>query len=69
MSYIILTGRWCDIIVLKPSKPKLVFIIFKNLVRTTKKTQNFTITKLNGLTLFKEIITVYKNLRIKETYK
>jgi hypothetical protein len=42
-----------------PLKPKLVEIIFKNSVRTAKKTQLFTITKINWLTLFKEIITVY----------
>jgi hypothetical protein len=32
---------------------------FKNSVRTAKKTQHFTITKINWLTLFKEIIAVY----------
>jgi hypothetical protein len=42
-----------------PLKPKLVQIIFKNSVRTAKKTQLFTIKKINWLTLFKEIITVY----------
>jgi hypothetical protein len=40
-------------------KPKLIKIIFKNSVRTAKKTQHFTITKINWLTLFKEIIAVY----------
>jgi recombinational DNA repair protein (RecF pathway) len=39
--------------------PKLIWIIFKNSVRTAKKTQLFTITKINWLTLFKEIIAVY----------
>jgi hypothetical protein len=36
-------------------------VIFKNLVirPTSKKTQHFTITKINRLTLFKEIIAVY----------
>jgi hypothetical protein len=34
-------------------------IIFKNSVRTAKKTPHFTITKINWLTLFKEIIAVY----------
>jgi hypothetical protein len=34
-------------------------LIFKNSVRTAKKTQLFTITKINWLTLFKEIIAVY----------
>jgi hypothetical protein len=34
-------------------------IIFKYSVRTAKKTQHFTIKKINRLTLFKEIIAVY----------
>jgi hypothetical protein len=42
-----------------PLKPKLVKIIFKNSVRTAKKTLHFTITNINWLTLFKEIIVVY----------
>jgi hypothetical protein len=33
--------------------------VFKHSVRTAKKTQLFTITKINWLTLFKEIIAVY----------
>jgi hypothetical protein len=33
--------------------------MFINSVRTAKKTQHFTITKINWLTLFKEIIAVY----------
>jgi hypothetical protein len=33
-------------------------MIFKNSVRTAKKTLHFTITKINWLTLFKEIIAV-----------
>jgi hypothetical protein len=45
--------------VLNPLKPKLVKIIFKNSVRTANKTQHFTITKINWLTLYKEIIAVY----------
>jgi uncharacterized protein YktB (UPF0637 family) len=42
-----------------PLKPKRVWVIFKNSVRTAKKTPHFTITKINWLTLFKEIIAVY----------
>jgi hypothetical protein len=38
---------------------KLVEIIFKNSVRTGKKTPHFTVTEINRLTLFKEIIAVY----------
>jgi hypothetical protein len=40
-------------------KPKLVYIIFKNSVRTAKKPQHFTITKNDLSMLFKEIIAVY----------
>jgi hypothetical protein len=39
----------------------------KNSVRTTKKTQHFTITKINWLTLFKEIIAVYSEKHTKHT--
>jgi hypothetical protein len=42
-----------------PLKPKLIQITFNNSVRTAKKTQHFTITNINWLTLFKEIIAVY----------
>jgi hypothetical protein len=41
-----------------PLKLKLVRIIFKYSVLTAKKTLLFTITKINWLTLFKEIIAV-----------
>jgi hypothetical protein len=34
-------------------------IIFKNSVRTSKRTPHFTITKFNLLMLFKEILAVY----------
>jgi hypothetical protein len=43
---------------INPLKSKFVQIIFKNSVRTAKKTQHFTITKINWLTLFLEIIAV-----------
>jgi hypothetical protein len=33
--------------VFKPLKTKLVYILFKNSVRTSKRTPNFTITKIN----------------------
>jgi hypothetical protein len=39
----------------------------KNSVRTAKKTQHFTITKINWLTLFKEIIAVYSEKDTKQT--
>jgi hypothetical protein len=44
---------------LNPLKPKIVKIIFKNSVCTSKKTQHFTITKINWLMLFEEIMPVY----------
>jgi hypothetical protein len=47
-------------------KPKLVQIIFKNSVRTAKKTQPFTNTKINWLTLFMEIIPVYSENHTKD---
>jgi hypothetical protein len=34
-------------------------MLFKNSVRTSKRTPHFTITEINWLTLFKEIIAVY----------
>jgi hypothetical protein len=38
---------------INPLKTKLFYILFKNSVRTSKRTPNFTITKINWLTLFK----------------
>jgi hypothetical protein len=38
---------------------KLVYVSFKNSVRTSKRTPNFTITKIKWLMLVKEIIAVY----------
>jgi hypothetical protein len=52
---------------LKHLKPKLVQIILNNAVRTTKKTQHFSITNINWLTLFKEITPV--STEIYETHK
>jgi hypothetical protein len=46
-------------------KPKLVYVTFKNSVRTAKKTQHFNVTKINWLTLFKEIIAVNSENRTK----
>jgi hypothetical protein len=40
---------------------------FKNPIRTSKKTPHFTITKINWLTLFKEIIPVYGENHTKPT--
>jgi len=36
-------------------------MLFKNSVRTSKRTPHFTITKINWLTLFKEIIVTFKD--------
>jgi hypothetical protein len=57
----------CLSYVINPLKPKQVKIIFKNSVRTAKKAQLFTITKINWLTLFKEIIAVYSEKHTKYT--
>jgi hypothetical protein len=45
--------------VINPLKPTLVWIIFTDSVRTSKRTPHFTIRKISWLTLFKQIITVY----------
>jgi hypothetical protein len=42
-------------------------MLFKNSVRTSKRTPHFTITKINWLTLFKEIIAVYTENPTKPT--
>jgi hypothetical protein len=44
---------------MKPVKPKLLYIIFINPVRTSKRTQHFTIKNIISLTLFKDIMAVY----------
>jgi hypothetical protein len=51
-------GRLCPFY---PIQPSFGFkgLIFKNSVRTAKKTPHFTITKISWLTLFREIIAVY----------
>jgi hypothetical protein len=43
--------------------------IFKNSVPTAKKTQLFTITNNNWLTLFKKLIAVYSENRTKQLRK
>jgi hypothetical protein len=42
-------------------------MLFKNPVRTSKRTSHFTITKINWLTLFKEMIAVYTEDHTKHT--
>jgi hypothetical protein len=48
-------------------KPTLVIIIFKNSVRTSKRTPHSTITTINWITLFKVIIAVYVENHTKPT--
>jgi hypothetical protein len=43
----------------RPSEAETIEILFKNSVRTAKKTPHFTITNFNWLTLFKEMTAVY----------
>jgi hypothetical protein len=61
--FILPIHSWANIllhkILVNPLKPKLVQIIFMHSDLTAKKTQLFTITKINWLTVFKEIIAVY----------
>jgi hypothetical protein len=40
-------------------KPKIFQKVFKNSVRTSKRTPHFTITKISWLRLFEEITAVY----------
>jgi len=37
-------------------------MLFKKSVRTSKRTQHFTITKIKWLTVFKEIIAIYSDI-------
>jgi hypothetical protein len=53
--------------VFNPLKWKHVQILFKISVRTAKKTPHFTITKINWLTLFEEIIAVFTENHTKPT--
>jgi hypothetical protein len=48
-------------------KSKLVLIIFKHSVRTSKKAQHVTITKIKKLMPFREIIAVYSENLMKPT--
>jgi hypothetical protein len=52
---------------INPFKMKLIYILFKNSVRASKRTPNFTITKINWLMLFTEIIAVYSENHAKTT--
>jgi hypothetical protein len=54
---------------INPSKPKLLQIIFKNSVRTARKTPHLTIAEISLLTLFTEIIAVYTGNHTKSISK
>jgi hypothetical protein len=49
-----------------PAVAPPALLLFNNSVRTAKKTQLFTITKISLLTLFKEIIAVYTENHTKQ---
>jgi hypothetical protein len=57
-STLLLSFLTCSLFVFNPLKTKLVYVLFKIAVRTSKRTPHFTITKINLLTLFKEVIAV-----------
>jgi hypothetical protein len=50
---------WAVVNHINTLKPKLVYIPFKNSVRTAKKIPHFTITKIKWLMLWKKIISFY----------
>jgi hypothetical protein len=50
-------------------KPTIALIIFKQFVRTLKRMQPITITKISWLKLFKEMIAVYSENNINLTNK
>jgi hypothetical protein len=54
---------------INPLKPNLVWTVFKNAVRTSKRTQHFTITKISWLILLKEVIPVYTDNHMYKTHK
>jgi hypothetical protein len=43
-----------------PLKPKLIYMIYKNSVRTSKRTSYFTITKINWLMLCKGVTVLFR---------
>jgi hypothetical protein len=52
----------------EPLKATAALIIFKNPVRTSKRTPQFAITEINCLVLFKDIITVYRDKHTKHSF-
>jgi hypothetical protein len=61
--------RHCRVTCSNSAGAVLVEIKYKNPVRTAKKTPHFTVTKINRLTLFKEIIAVCSENHTKHKYK
>jgi hypothetical protein len=53
--------------IFNPLKPKLVWIVLKNSARASKRTPHFTITAIDLLTMFKEMIPVYAENNTKPT--
>jgi hypothetical protein len=51
-----------------PLKPKLIRIIFKVSVRTSKRTPHFTVKNIKWLTLFKGTIAVYSKNHTKSIH-
>jgi hypothetical protein len=58
-----------ELLYFNPLKPTLIYMLFKNSVRTSKRTPHFIITNINWLKLFKEIIGVYAENHSKNKYK
>jgi hypothetical protein len=47
---------------------KFAYVIFRNVVRTSKKTQHFSITKTFWPVVFKEIMRVFSEIHMKPTH-
>jgi hypothetical protein len=58
-SYVSIFYTWIGFHIINPLKPEAHLNIYEDSVRTAKKTQHFTITKINWLMLLKEIIAVH----------
>jgi hypothetical protein len=57
--------RVLDLYDIKAKNQKLIHIISMNSVRTSKRTQHFTITEITWLMVFKKIIAVYSENHMK----
>jgi hypothetical protein len=65
--FVIDTATYFTAFSFNPLKPKLLLTTFKNSVRTSKRTPHFTITNINWLILFSEMIPVYSKNHTKST--